>query len=392
MCDPFYITYKAQHIVIGSEIRNTAASYYKNLRGWRTNRKIVVIESDDWGSIRMPSREVYEKCLMAGYRVDQNPYERYDSLASEDDLELLFDVLASFRDKNGKHPVITANCLTSNPDFEKIEDSGFQEYYFESILDTFKKYPKHANCFSLWLEGASEGVFRPQSHGREHLNVSKFMRALQNKDPDIMFGFAYRMPGCIPKNTDKGRNRYVGSTRYDSEYDKQEKRDIILDGLSLFEELFGYTSTTFIPPNYTWSRDFDEPVYRSGVRFLQGYHRMNEPQMDGTMSQYRCVFGAKNKAGIRYLNRNAIFEPTEQKLQYKAVHNCLKAIQAAFIMKKPAIISSHRINYVGFIDPDNRDRNLILLRSLLTTIIKRWPDVEFMSSDQLGQHITDTVQ
>jgi len=30
-----------------------------NIPGWRTNRKIVVIESDDWGSVRMPSREVY---------------------------------------------------------------------------------------------------------------------------------------------------------------------------------------------------------------------------------------------------------------------------------------------------------------------------------------------
>ena len=30
-----------------------------SIPGWRTNRHIVVIESDDWGSIRMPSKEVY---------------------------------------------------------------------------------------------------------------------------------------------------------------------------------------------------------------------------------------------------------------------------------------------------------------------------------------------
>ena len=28
-----------------------------NLPGWRTSRKIVVIESDDWGTIRMPSNK-----------------------------------------------------------------------------------------------------------------------------------------------------------------------------------------------------------------------------------------------------------------------------------------------------------------------------------------------
>jgi hypothetical protein len=71
-----------------SRVRN----HIWNLSGWRTNRKIVVIESDDWGNIRMPSREVYEKCLRAGYPVDLIVYERYDSLVSKDDLELLYEL------------------------------------------------------------------------------------------------------------------------------------------------------------------------------------------------------------------------------------------------------------------------------------------------------------
>ncbi|NTW32234.1 MAG: hypothetical protein HGB12_06370 [Bacteroidetes bacterium] len=32
---------------------------WSNIPGWRTDRKILVIESDDWGSIRMPSKETY---------------------------------------------------------------------------------------------------------------------------------------------------------------------------------------------------------------------------------------------------------------------------------------------------------------------------------------------
>jgi hypothetical protein len=38
-------------------IKNIAKSIKQNiinLPGWRTNRKIIVFESDDWGSIRMP--------------------------------------------------------------------------------------------------------------------------------------------------------------------------------------------------------------------------------------------------------------------------------------------------------------------------------------------------
>ena len=44
---------------------------------------MVVIESDDWGTIRMPSREVYEEFLRRGIRVDRDPYCRYDNLRAD---------------------------------------------------------------------------------------------------------------------------------------------------------------------------------------------------------------------------------------------------------------------------------------------------------------------
>src|SRR5512135_3417047 len=100
-----------------------------NFNGWSTNRKIVVFESDDWGSIRMPSKEVYEKCLNSGYRVDKIAYERYDTILSEDDLELLFNLLHSFKDKEGNPPVITANCVVANPDFERIKADNYSNYH-----------------------------------------------------------------------------------------------------------------------------------------------------------------------------------------------------------------------------------------------------------------------
>ena len=62
----------------------------------------------------MPSPEVYKKCLRAGYPVDKIVYERYDSLASEEDLEMLFDLLSSYKDARGNHPLITANCLVAS--------------------------------------------------------------------------------------------------------------------------------------------------------------------------------------------------------------------------------------------------------------------------------------
>ncbi|MEL7834381.1 hypothetical protein [Fodinibius sp. Rm-B-1B1-1] len=356
-----------------------------NIPGWRTDRKIVVIESDDWGSIRMPSKEVYEKCLKAGYGVDHIIYERVDSLASEDDLELLFNLLSSIKDHKGNSPVITANVLMANPDFEKIKEAHFQKYFYELITETFKKYPNHHNCFELWKEGKRNRLFYPQSHGREHLNVSLFMNALQQGDEDVHFGFKNGLPGCISKNNGMKGNKYVESLRFNNEIDKKYKLDIVLEGLDLFENLMGYHSESFIPPNYIWSPDFDEKVSKRGVRYYQGCRKMKEPRFDGSFRFNTHILGKENTFGQKYLVRNAIFEPAMNNSRSDTVEKCLKDINSSFRFNKPAIICSHRLNYVGHINEQNRDKNLKLLERLLTEIVKKWPDVEFMNSVQLGK-------
>jgi len=59
-------------------------------------------------------------------------------------------------------------------------------------------------------------------------------------------------------------------------------------------------------------------------------------------------------------------------------------------MGKPAVISSHRINYVGFLHEKNRDKTLNYLRQILKTALNKWSDLEFMHSDQLGRLISET--
>ena len=66
----------------------------------------------------------------------------------------------------------------------------------------------------------------------------------------------------------------------------------------------------------------------------------------------------------------------------------LKTIERAFRWHKPAIISSHRVNYAGFLNPKQRKHGLVLLDRFLLEIKRRWPDVEFMSSVELGDFIT----
>ncbi len=137
-----------------------------NLPGWRTNRKIIVIESDDWGSIRMPSQQVFDSLQHKGIDLtsgDSKRYNQYDSLATADDLSALFDVLNSVKDKNDNPAVFTAVSLVANPDFEKIKTDDFQKFHYEPFTETLKRYNRE-EAFKLWKEGVSHDYNVISSH------------------------------------------------------------------------------------------------------------------------------------------------------------------------------------------------------------------------------------
>ena len=95
--------------------------FYVRIRGFHTNRKLVVFESDDWGSIRMPSRAVFDKLKEMGDNPEDDVFLSNDSLEDESDLKALFEVLSSVSDSKGNPPVFTMNFAMANPNFEKID-------------------------------------------------------------------------------------------------------------------------------------------------------------------------------------------------------------------------------------------------------------------------------
>jgi len=361
-----------------------------NIPGWRTKRKIVVIESDDWGAIRLPSAAALTELEKAGIEVRSDHYICNDSLASETDLSQLFELLSSIKTGSGNAPVITANTIMANPDFDKIRESGFSEYHYEHFTDTLKRYPEHGGSFKLWKEGMSAGLFRPQFHGREHLHVNRWMRGLSDKNSKTFKAFEQNLYGICLSSTSEHWKSYMAAWEWDDENDMEFTLHSIRDGLRLFEDTFGYRSLSAIAPNYTWGREAEEVLNENGVRLLQGGAVQRSPNLNGADNTIiRHYTGRKNDLGQTYLVRNCRFEPSaDPKKDW--VGSCLNEISTAFRWRKPAIIESHRVNFIGYINPENRDRNLKLFEELLKKIIQRWPDVEFMSSDELGGVIEDS--
>jgi hypothetical protein len=357
-----------------------------NIPGWSTNRKIVVLESDDWGGIRMPSAEAFNTLKDVGLDIvngDSFRYNKYDTLETAKDLQNLYGVLSGVKDSNGKSAVFTAICVVANPDFEKIKKSNFQFYFYEAFTDTLKKYGNRDNVVNLMKEGIESRTFIPQFHGREHLNVPAWMRALQNNDELTHLAFRNGFWGY--NNSNPFGVQYQAA--FDLEYasDVNIQKDIITDGLMLFRELFGYAATYFVPPNGPFNNSLETVAARMGIKYMAASKIQYEPLGEGKVRRVFHYIGQRNKQRQTYITRNCSFEPSQSGKNW--IDSCLSDIELSFLCKKPAVISTHRVNYIGAICVKNRDSGLEQLQKLLKSIVNKWPQVEFLTSSELGELI-----
>lgn len=343
----------------------------------KLERQIVVFESDDWGSIRMPSSEVYQRLRREKVSIGSpNSYDRFDTLASNEDLEHLIEVLSSVKDKRGNPAKMTMNYIMANPDFEKIKDSEFSQFYYETFIKTLQNYPHHDKSYELLKYGIATKVFQPQFHGREHLNVQKWLSHLRDGNTHVIRGFDNKM-FSIKVNGD----RVLPAFGIDSESEQSFVVDSIKEGLKMFETVFGFKSKSLIAPCYTWDDYVEDVAFSEGVCYLQGGYQQTHSKFSGIGPSFHYL-GETNKNDQIYLTRNCSFEPS----QIKAYNGsrCLKQITKQLKAGRPAIVSCHRLNFIGDLCLENRLENLRDFESMLKRLLVEFPDVEFMSSDELG--------
>jgi hypothetical protein len=363
---------------------DTLKKHYLNSRGKRLGKKYVIFESDDWGSERITSKKDMDALIKSGIDLYSNPHNHLDSLETEDDLTALFDVLGQFRDKNGNHPVITANSVVANPDFQKIKASGFTEYHFETAIETYGRKQESANCPAVIEQGISAGMYHPQFHGREHLNVNSWLAELQSGNEVLHKAFDHGIYGIDLDAEFTGRTNFMAAFDSYLENEIEVFGSIIKEGSSLFKDQFGYTSESFIAPCYAWHPNLEPHLKANGISFLQGLPIQFIPDLNGTHKEVFNHQGKENKNGQYYIIRNCFFEPAYHS-GTDLIAECLRRLKIIFFWGKPAVISTHRINFSGSLDENNRRINLDLLKHLLQLILKTWPEVEFITTDKLGR-------
>ena len=368
-------------------IKQKIITNLKNLSGTKTKRKLVVIYVDDYGSIRVRDKQAYNNLLKAGLAVDKTRYG-YDTLCTTEDLQKLFDVLTSVKDKNGHHAVFTPFANIANPDFEKIKESGFQQYYREPFTKTMERLGNAYNgAYELWQQGITAGIFRPEYHGTEHISVWRLMKALQEGHKSTMLSFENESVASpfFPDELKIDNATAVFDICKASDNDSL-KTDIKV-GLDMFEELLGYRAVQLTPGAGIYSPLLHESLAENGIKSIHVQRYKAYPLGEGKFVKSFLYTGKKNAVGQRYIVRNCVFEPflDDRTHNLNAVNNCLLNIEAAFRMHAPAMVSTHRVNFAGAIESIHRDESLRMLNELIHEIVKRWPDVEFVSGAEMDK-------
>ena len=372
-------------------LKEKLAKNYINARGWKTDQKYLIIESDDWGTIRMPSKEVYEILLNNNVEVDKFSFDKHDSLESSEDLSCLFDVLESVKDSKGKPAVLTAYHVMANPNFEAIEAKDKKEYIYETILDTYARNPHTAQSFEWIKKGMEKGIYIPQFHGREHIHVKRWMEAIDSNSEKEQLSFqnsaiiSTKSKSC---NSPYEKNYFAGQDYSDeSEFYSIEK--ITFEGLKMFEQIFGFKSLSFTSQGGFWGDHILETLTSQGVILIGG--RQFHPVLGGKHKFINNKFwGEKNILGQIHWRRNCMFEPFENQ-NFDWTSKCMEEIEIAFRWGKPAVISSHRVNFIGSVFEENRKKSLDKLQNLLSRVINKWPDVQFISTQQLAEIMNSNI-
>ncbi len=356
-------------------------------RGWRTTEKIVVIESDDWGAIRVNGQEAFTALEKIGYPMERSCYS-FDALETDEDLELFFETLSKIKDTKGRPACVTANMVMANPDFVRIKKENYKTYHYEPVVEAASKSMQRKGVANLWKEGFAKKLFVPQFHAREHVCYWNWLNALNENDEEALNTFKLGMCG-LPRVISSKAKSYYTPIYLNSQL--LEKHRINVDlmvsrGIELFTTLFGYRPLSTVAPNVTWTHETESIWQANGIRYIQGGFVQNMDTLGRLRYQPRFL-GEKNRHQMLYLVRNCNFEPAKEPYNRNCWKKCFQEMKRAFFFQKPAVINTHRVNYSGSIRKSNRQNSLKQLQKLLKAIIQTWPDVCFISSPELGHMI-----
>ncbi|MHC4872213.1 MAG: hypothetical protein ACYTFY_10245 [Planctomycetota bacterium] len=321
--------------------------------------RVVVFESDDWGACEIAAdkemseslKEIWQQYGVEGVNTD-------NTLESADDLERLYSFLERFTGSDNQPVVFTNFMCMANPDFKAVKENKYGEYLDIGIDEGLPSRWQRKGLIDAWRDGVSRGVVSPEFHANLHHTSPVSLMSLLNEKTSA---------------GDMTRKLFAEEAYYSGvhlpEYDGMNVREQmawVVAGVRRFENLFGYTpaaavtSDAFPITETVWSLCGLRTVCLKNSRNNNGevvvYHTKPWNNQD-----IYVPLGAYCKTNdVVYMTRNAFLEgqPPQQ---------VLKAIKNTWTLNEPAIVSTHRKQYVS-LNKDNTDKGYANLETLLTDL------------------------
>lgn len=344
---------------------------------WKSH-PAVVFESDDWGACEYaPTRQEWERQKALTPTGEWQPY--FDGrLESPDDMERLGAVLESVRDSRGHPAVFTAFTCLANPDFAKIAAGGGKNYHDLMVDEGFPSPWPGRDVVASWQKAVACGIWEPEFHARfHHTHAADWLALLRDPSPE----------------GDRARGRFSRQIycqdRHFPEYRAMTRAEIvswISPAIEAFRRIFGrlpeagVTSDATAEVEAVWAehgmrifclRNFSIPGAPPII-----YHTKPWNNQDAS-----TPMGAWNpQTDVIYLSRNIFFEPAHDP-EY-SFDRTMDHIRQVWARNEPAVISTHRINYVHY-RPEKEECGLRELRRVLEALVET-PGIQFLSTREVA--------
>jgi len=213
---------------------------------WRRLRA-VVIESDDWGLCAWVPDEPAHAALrdLPAFRSPAGRRYGRSTLESAADVRELSAQLLGWRGGDGFPPVLQANTVVANPDYDAMRAPFDCDAIPVLPLPALPARWQRPGLLDAVRDAETAGVWWAELHGLTHLPEGAWLGALRRGDADAVRAFEQQSPIGV-------------AVEASGEYDRSEPRERRSRSLHVavraFRDCFGRAPVSLCPPDYR----FDE--------------------------------------------------------------------------------------------------------------------------------------
>lgn len=353
----------------------------RTLVDWQAVRG-VAFESDDWGLCGfVPAASAWDGLALDSLRTGRVPDVYWNStLEDSGAVADLATLLAQYQGRDGLPALLQPNYIVSSRHFEitatgseNIAGDSWRQYDLPA-LPPFYQRP------GLWLavaEAVRQGVWWPELHGAFHYDP-------RHRELAVARNRAARVAAT------RGILPFPGSMRAWELGPWRSRADLereLSHSCDVFATLFGRRPGSVMAPDYTWDNRCEELWQEQGLAVIQGKRQQRHPRYRRGTWLHRLrktvarAWSRLVHPRLTYLERNCEFEPLQAGDTRQVTSDCLEQIRRAWGQGEPAIVETHRINFVHT-DPALSTRGRQALAGLLAELAGGKSDAAMFLTDQ----------